>query len=155
MNSSRDSVSFSDAPDAVDDDDVVDVDDGDEDDDGEEDEADNDVVVVAGLSLSRFRDGGTITGKVNDAAVVTGCGDRVYEADALTILLIELSDKFSDSLGLIVKVAVISLFISSVFGFGGDGILSLSFGVFGVLDIVVVDDDDVDGVFCDSVSVCI
>lgn len=146
MNSSRDSVSFSDAPDVVDDD-VVDDDDADED-DGEEDEADDGVVVVVGLSFSRFRDGGTITGKVNDAAVVTG-GERVYEADALTILLTELSEEFSDSLGLIVNVAVISLFISSVFGFG-DGILSLSFGVLGV---VVV--DDVDGEFCDSVSVCI
>lgn len=149
MNSSRDSVSFSDAPDAVDDD-VVDVDDADED-DGEEDEADVDDVVVVDLILSRFRDGGTITGKVNDAAVVTA-GDRVYEADALTILLIELSEEFSDSLGLIVKVAVISLFISSVFGFG-DGILSLSAGVSEAVVVVVV--DDVDGVFCDSVSVCI
>lgn len=135
MNSSRDSVSFSDAPDAVDD---VDVDE----DDGEEDVVDDDVVmIVVGLSLSRFRDGGTITGKVNDAAVVTG-GERVYEADALTILLVKLSEGFSDSLGLIVNVAVISVFISSVFGLG-DGILSLSFV------------DDVDGVFCDSVSVCI
>lgn len=148
MNSSRDSVSFSDAPDVVD---VVDDDDDDDEDDGEEEDA----VVVVGLSLSRLRDGGTITGKVKEAAVVTG-GERVYEADALTILLllfVELSEEFRDSLGLIVNVAVISLFISSVFGFG-DGILSLSFDdVLGVVVVVVV--DDVDGVFCDSVSVCI
>lgn len=153
MNSSRDSVSFSDAPDAVDDD-AVDDDDEEEVDDGDDDgvEADAVVVVVVSvavdLSLSRFKDGGTITGKVND--VVTG-GERVYEADALTILLFELSEEFRDSLGLIVNVAVISLFISSVFGFG-DGILSLSFDGLGVVVVVV---DDVDGVFCDSVSVCI
>lgn len=104
------------------------------------------------LSRFRFRDGGTITGRVRDAAVVTG-GDRVYEADALTILLMELSE-FSDSLGFIVNVAVISVLTSSDLGVG-DGILSLSIvdGGIGVVVVVVV--DDVDGVFCDSVSFCI